>query len=151
MSGNVLDLLKPRFAALLVTGCSVLQEDKIDYQSAKKGTTLDVPVATTDTGGYLNAITAATPCDPVVAVPHLANCALLTDLNGGSDAESDLALLTRASTVFSRVTSALVTASAFSAYALEQPFVKRAVAVDQYDHDGGNSPGDDDGFLTVYV
>jgi outer membrane protein assembly factor BamC len=30
-------------AALLATGCSVLQEDKIDYQSAKKGTTLDVP------------------------------------------------------------------------------------------------------------
>ena len=115
------------------------------------GTTVDVAVATTDTGGYLNAITTGTACDPVVAVPHLANCSLLTDLNGGSDAESDLALLTRASTVFSRVTSALVTAASFSAYALEQAAVKRAVAVDQYDHDGGNTPGDDDGFLTVYV
>jgi outer membrane protein assembly factor BamC len=29
--------------ASLASGCSVLQEDKIDYQSAKKGTTLDVP------------------------------------------------------------------------------------------------------------
>jgi len=115
------------------------------------GTTIDVAVATTDTGGYLNAITAGTACDPVVAIPHLADCALFTDLNGGSDAEDDLALLTRASTVFSRVTSALVTAPSFAAYALEQPYVKRAVAVDQYDHDGGNSPGDDDGFLTVYV
>ena len=115
------------------------------------GTTIDVAVATTDTGGYLNSIVAGTACDPVVAIPHLANCELLTDLNGGSDAEDDLALLTRASAVFSRVTSALVTAPSFAAYALEQPYVKRAVAVDQYDHDGGNSPGDDDGFLTVYV
>ena len=115
------------------------------------GTTIDVAVATTDTGGYLNAITAGTACDPVVAVPHLANCELLTDLNGGADAEDDLAFLTRASTRFARVTSSLVTADHFAAYALEQPFVKRAVAVDQYDHDGGNSPGDDDGFLTVYV
>ena len=115
------------------------------------GTTVDVAVATTDTGGYLNAITAGTACDPVIPVPHLAACALLTDLNGGADAEDDLAYLTRASTVFARVTSALVTASAFTAHALEQPFVKRAVAVDQYDHDGGNTPGDDDGHLTVYV
>jgi outer membrane protein assembly factor BamC len=30
-------------AALMATGCSVLQEDKIDYQSARKGTSLDVP------------------------------------------------------------------------------------------------------------
>jgi outer membrane protein assembly factor BamC len=29
--------------ASLASGCSVLQEDKIDYQSAKKGNTLDVP------------------------------------------------------------------------------------------------------------
>jgi outer membrane protein assembly factor BamC len=29
--------------ASLAAGCSVLQEDKIDYQSAKKGNTLDVP------------------------------------------------------------------------------------------------------------
>jgi hypothetical protein len=115
------------------------------------GGTLDVAVATTDTGGYLNAIVAGTACDPVVAVPHLANCVLLTDLNGGSDAMDDLAFLTKASTTFSRVTSALVTAPSFAAYALEQSYVKRAVAVDQYDHDGGNAPGDDDGFLTVYV
>ncbi len=115
------------------------------------GTTVDVAVATTDTGGYLNSIVAGTACDPVVAVPHLANCELYTDLNGGSDPEDDLAFLTRASTRFARVTSSLVTAEHFAAYALEQPYVKRAVAVDQFDHDGGNSPGDDDGFLTVYV
>ena len=30
-------------AALLVSGCTILQEDKIDYKSAKQGTTLDVP------------------------------------------------------------------------------------------------------------
>ena len=115
------------------------------------GTTVDVAVATTDTGGYLNAITAGTACDPVVAVPHLANCVLHTDLNGGADAEDDLAFLTRAATRFARVTSSLVVPEHFTAYALEQPYVKRAVAVDQFDHDGGNSPGDDDGFLTVYV
>lgn len=115
------------------------------------GGTLDVAVATTDTGGYLNSIVAGTVCDPVVAVPHLANCVLHTDLNGGADAEDDLAFLTRAATRFARVTSSLVVPDHFTAYALEQPYVKRAVAVDQYDHDGGNSPGDDDGFLTVYV
>ncbi len=115
------------------------------------GSTVDVAVATTDTGGYLNAITAGTACDPVVAVPHLANCVLHTDLNGGADAEDDLAFLTRAATRFARVTSSLVVPEHFTAYALEQPYVKRAVAVDQYDHDGGNDPGDDDGFLTVYV
>jgi uncharacterized phage protein gp47/JayE len=115
------------------------------------GSTVDVAVATTDTGGYLNAITAGTACDPVVAVPHLANCVLHTDLNGGADAEDDLAFLSRAATRFARVTSSLVVPEHFTAYALEQPYVKRAVAVDQYDHDGGNSPGDDDGFLTVYV
>lgn len=115
------------------------------------GATVDVDVATTDTGGYLNAIPAGTACDPVVAVPHLANCELLTALTGGSEPEDDLAFLTRASTRFARVTSSLVTADAFTADALERPFVKRAVAVDQYDHDGGNDPGDDDGYLTVYV
>jgi len=115
------------------------------------GSTVDVAVATTDTGGYLNAITAGTACDPVVAVPGLANCVLHTDLNGGADPEDDLAFLSRAATRFARVTSSLVVPEHFTAYALEQPYVKRAVAVDQYDHDGGNSPGDDDGFLTVYV
>jgi uncharacterized phage protein gp47/JayE len=115
------------------------------------GGTLDVAVATTDTGGYLNSIVAGTACDPVVSVPHLANCVLHTDLNGGADAEDDLAFLTRAATRFARVTSSLVVPEHFTAYALEQPYVKRAVAVDQYDHDGGNDPGDDDGFLTVYV
>ena len=115
------------------------------------GTTIDVAVATTDTGGYLNSITAGTSCDPVVAIPHLASCALYTALNGGADAEDDLAFLTRAATRFARVTSSLVVPEHFAAYALEQPYVKRAVAVDQFDHDGGNSPGDDDGFLTVYV
>ena len=30
-------------AAVLATGCSVLQEDKIDYKSARQGTALDVP------------------------------------------------------------------------------------------------------------
>jgi uncharacterized phage protein gp47/JayE len=115
------------------------------------GSTVDVAVATTDTGGYLNAITAGTACDPVVAVPHLANCVLHTDLNGGADAEDDLAFLSRAATRFARVTSSLVVPEHFTAYALEQPYVKRAVAVDQYDHDGGGAPGDDDGYLTVYV
>ena len=104
------------------------------------GSTVDVAVATTDTGGYLNAITAGTACDPVVAVPHLANCVLHTDLNGGADPEDDLAFLTRAATRFARVTSSLVVPEHFTAYALEQPYVKRAVAVDH-----------DDGYLTVYV
>lgn len=115
------------------------------------GTTVDVAVATTTTGGYLNAVVAGTACDPLISVPHLAACALLTDLNGGSDAETDEAFLARAATRLARVTSSLVTPTHFTAYALEQPWVKRAVAVDQYDHDGGNDPGDDDGFLTVYV
>jgi len=30
-------------ATVLVTGCSILQEDKIDYKSAERGVTLDVP------------------------------------------------------------------------------------------------------------
>jgi outer membrane protein assembly factor BamC len=30
-------------AAVLATGCSILQEDKIDYKSAERGVTLDVP------------------------------------------------------------------------------------------------------------
>ncbi|QHE75652.1 outer membrane protein assembly factor BamC [Hydrogenophaga sp. PBL-H3] len=30
-------------AALIVSGCSMLQEDKIDYKSAQRGSTLDVP------------------------------------------------------------------------------------------------------------
>ena len=30
-------------AVLVVSGCTILQEDKIDYKSAKPGTTLDVP------------------------------------------------------------------------------------------------------------
>lgn len=115
------------------------------------GTTVDVAVATTTTGGYLNAVAAGTACDPLISIPHLADCTLLTDLAGGSDAETDEAFLARAATRLARVTSSLVTPTHFAAYALEQPWVKRAVAVDQYDHDGGHSPGDDDGYLTVYV
>jgi outer membrane protein assembly factor BamC len=37
-------------AALLATGCSVLQEDKIDYRSAKQVSTLDVPPDLTQLG-----------------------------------------------------------------------------------------------------
>jgi uncharacterized phage protein gp47/JayE len=115
------------------------------------GSTVDVAVASIDTGGYLNALVAGTACDPLVPVPSLANCVLQTDLNGGADPEDDLAFLSRAAARFARVTSSLVVPEHFAAYALEQPTVKRAVAVDQFDHDGGNSPGDDDGYLTVYV
>ena len=30
-------------AAMLASGCTMLQEDKIDYKSAQRGSTLDVP------------------------------------------------------------------------------------------------------------
>ncbi len=115
------------------------------------GSTVDVDVATVDTGGYLNQVTEGTLVDPLEAIPYVASAQMQTDLVGGSDPEDDLAFLTRAATRFARVTSSLVTSEAFTATALEQTYVKRAVAVDQYDHDGGNDPGDDDGYLTVYV
>ncbi|MEX1167114.1 MAG: outer membrane protein assembly factor BamC, partial [Hydrogenophaga sp.] len=40
---NAARLSAVSLAVLLASGCTVLQEDKIDYKSAKRGSTLDVP------------------------------------------------------------------------------------------------------------
>jgi outer membrane protein assembly factor BamC len=43
LSSRTLRLGAVSLAVLLASGCTVLQEDKIDYKSAKRGSTLDVP------------------------------------------------------------------------------------------------------------
>lgn len=116
------------------------------------GTTVDVPVASLDTGGWLNDVPAGTVCDPVVPVPGAIAGELLTALSGGADAESDLEYLQRSAARFARVTSSLVRASDFVAFALESPAVGRAVAVDEFDDGAGSGdPGDHPGYISVYL
>lgn len=116
------------------------------------GTTLDVPVASLDTGGYLNDVPAGALVDPLIGVPSLVGCVLHTALSGGVDAESDLAFLNRAAARFARVTSSLVLPAHFTAFALEQPWVRRTNTVDLWNPDAGSGvPGDHPGHVGVYV
>jgi len=112
------------------------------------GASLTVPVRAVEVGTAANAIPSGATLDLIDALPYAASVALSGVLSGGADAETDEAYIERASTRLARVTSSLVVADHFTAYALENPAVKRAKAYDLWDGTGSNTSSDL-GYITV--
>jgi uncharacterized phage protein gp47/JayE len=114
------------------------------------GATLTVPVRATEPGSEPNGVASGAALDVLDAIPFAVSVALSGTLSGGADPETDAAYIERASTRLARVTSSLVVPDHFTAYALENPAVKRAKAYDQWD---GVAPlsTSDLGYVTVAV
>lgn len=74
---------------------------------------------------------------------------LAADVAGGTDPEDSTAYQARGANLFRRLVSTLVLPEHFTAAALEDPAVTRAVTLDLYDPDTGGAPGDHPGHVTV--
>ncbi len=84
--------------------------------------------------------------DAVAAVDSVITVAPVA---GGRDAEDDSTYLARGLVAFTRLTSTLLRANDFEAFALGQPYVYRARALDLYNPASGNAPGGDVGHVTI--
>lgn len=98
-----------------------------------------------------NGIAAGTPLELTTAATGVTAVALASDVTGGLDAEDADTYLDRAATRLQRLSAVLVLPAHFVAYALEQPGVYRAFAIDNYDPAGGGGPGTNGGHTTVAV
>jgi uncharacterized phage protein gp47/JayE len=125
-------------------------ELEVSTTTTGTGATLSVPVRATEPGTEPNAITSGAALDVLDSIPFAVSVALSGTLTGGADPETDAAYIERASTRLARVTSSLVVADHFTAYALENPAVKRAKAYDLWDGSGANTSSDL-GYVTVAV
>lgn len=80
---------------------------------------------------------------------------LATDVTGGRDPETDDTYFERGVQRFGRLSDTLVLPRHFTTYALEQPYVKRATTMDNYDPandpEGDGPTGNDPGHVTVAV
>ena len=108
---------------------------------AVTGTTL------TDT---VNGRAVGTPLTVVSATTGVTGASLATAVAGGAGPEDANAYLDRASNRLARLTDTLVVPAHFTAYALEQPGVYRAVVIDAYLPPSG-TPGTNAGHVTVAV
>lgn len=162
----------PRYAGAQATGTAVVSFDtsrtvtleqglrfavpgtelvlEIATTTTGTGTTLSLPVRATEASAAANAVIPGAALDVIDAIPYAVSVALSGTLTGGADPETDAAYLERASTRLARVTSSLVVADHFTAYALEDTAVKRAKAYDLWDGTGANTSSDV-GYVTVAV
>jgi hypothetical protein len=100
--------------------------------------------ATAETVGSLpNGWVAGTFVDMLDGVSFVNGSQIITTVHGGRDPETDQQFYTRGSQALARQTSVLVRASQFVAYALQQPYVYRALALDNTNGTGtvGAAPG----------
>ena len=114
------------------------------------GATLSVPVRATEPGSAPNSVASGAALDVLDSIPFAVSVALSGTLTGGADAETDAAYIERASTRLARVTSSLVVPEHFTAYALENPAIKRAKVYDQWDGTGSLVTSDL-GYVTIAV
>lgn len=97
-----------------------------------------------------NGVAAATVLELLDSLITVDYVDLAAAVSGGLDAETDTAYFDRATARLGRLSDTLVTASHFEAAALEQTYIGRAKALDEWDGSGG-APGDDPGHMTVAV
>lgn len=97
-----------------------------------------------------NGIAATTTLELLDAMLYVEHVKTETVVSGGVDPDTDQDYFTRATDRFSRLSDALVLPRHFEIAALENPYVKRAKALDNWDGSGG-APGDDPGHITVAV
>lgn len=117
----------------------VLDEEPIQFATDLELTipagtpTATVTVTGTEFTDAANGIIAGTPVEVTTATTGVTSAVLSTAIGGGAGAEDGETYLDRASLVLQRLNSTLVKAEHFEAYALEDPTVFRAKAVDNYD------------------
>lgn len=78
---------------------------------------------------------------------YVDSAVLATDVSMGRDVEEDIDYVNRGATYLQRLSDTLVTANDFRAYALEFPFVRRVLALDQYNSATPGTPAP--GYLTL--
>jgi hypothetical protein len=110
-----------------------------------------VSATATEIGDTVHDVTVAAVVRIVDALVFVDGAELATVPSGGSFAETDSDFLDRGTERLLRLTEALVLASQMERYALEQPAVFRATAIDLYNPGDVNAPGDDTGHTTVAV
>ena len=110
-------------------------------------------VSTTATESTIaaNGIDIGTECELVDAIEAVDTVVTDTEIAGGVAPETTEAWLTRGIQRLQRLTDTLVIPDHFTQLALEQTYVVRANAIDNYDPESGNDPGDDAGHITVVV
>jgi uncharacterized phage protein gp47/JayE len=123
---------------------------EVTADTTATGATITVPVQATEPSATPNALAANAPLDVIDSIPYAISVALSGTMTGGADPETDDTYLARAATRLARVTSSLVVADHFVAYALESPVIRRAKAYDLWDGVGANTESDL-GYVTVAV
>jgi uncharacterized phage protein gp47/JayE len=98
-----------------------------------------------------NGIDIGTEAELVDAIEAVDAVVTTTEITGGIAPETTEDWLTRGIQRLQRLTDTLVIPEHFVQLALEQPYVTRANAIDNYDPTSGNDPGDDAGHITVVV
>lgn len=142
-------------------GTSVRLELPGDVEPIIFTTDVDLTIASGDLAGVVNAtgdrftadangVAAGTVMellDSIIAVDYVV---LDEPLSGGQEPEDDEAFFTRGMTRLSRLNDTLVLPRHFVAASLEQPYVVRALAIDNWDGTGA-TPGTVAGHITVAV
>lgn len=97
-----------------------------------------------------NGVAAATLLELLDSILYVETVTTEADVAGGSDPETDEEYFARAIARFGRLSDALVLPEHFEIAALEQTYVKRAKAIDNWDGTGA-TPGTVAGHITVAV
>ena len=98
-----------------------------------------------------NGIASDTVCELVDAIESVETVVTASTIANGIAPESTELWLERGIQRLQRLTDTLVIPAHFTQAALEQSYVVRANAIDNYDPESGNDPGDDAGHITVVV
>jgi uncharacterized phage protein gp47/JayE len=113
----------------------------------------DGTVAATSTESTIsaNGIASGTECELVDAIESVETVITASTIANGIAPESTELWLERGIQRLQRLTDTLVIPAHFVQASLEQSYVVRANAIDNYDPESGNDPGDDAGHITVVV
>jgi uncharacterized phage protein gp47/JayE len=110
-----------------------------------------VDVVAVDPGALGNTVLPGMGVDWLDLDPHAVSVTAEGAFTGGSDPEDDRAYRARVASTFILDSQGLVLPSAFVAWAGNLPDVGRASAVNLWDPDSGNDPGEDGGHITIYL
>ena len=112
---------------------------------------LVVTVVAVDPGSLGNSVLPGVGVDWLDLDPHTVQVVAEGAFTGGTDPEDDRAYRSRVATTFILDSQGLVLPSAFVAWLANLPDVSRAAAVDLWDPESGNDPGEDGEHLTAFV
>ena len=99
-----------------------------------------------------NGVASGTACQLLIGLPNVTSVATASVISGGVDPELTSSWLNRGIQLLQRLSSTLVTPAHFTSYALTQPYVNRANAIDNFNISfGSGSPGDHPGHISVLV